>query len=428
MRPERLRRLDDVGVGRVLLAVDREGRGRAMHRDARLDQGVHETRRRAEVRLVRAHDEPARIAHLGRVQLCPVGIGRARTRTGTTTAARSRSRASRSHRGTTASTTAAARSTGRRHLRLNRRHAPRRHRPRVFARPLNVVAAHLVDVEEERLAIPRCQIENGVVRRQRVVDRLAEVPLLRRNRRPEARVGQQLARRERNLRRRRIANGLGQDADHVVEVRGRTQAAVPPRRVRRARARRHARLVLGQETRRHRRAHQVNPCRNQRVEVVVERIAEGRRKHHRAGGAGLVVVVHDLREPLLVHHAIHVGGFVERRHVEVAVVIVTGVLLVQHRNAARGALLRDGIPHVPVGHQFHPVRIRVHGQDDHVVENSHRLFVGAAHQLVDRFHQLLCAQHFGGVQAAVDPDHGFAFFRQRARLLVGQALSGGQPG
>ena len=45
-----------------------------------------------------------------------------------------------------------------------------------------------------------------------------------------------------------------------------------------------------------------------------------------------------------------------------------------------------------------------------------RLRVGAADHLVDPFHQLLRAHRFAGVQAAIDPDDGLAFLRERARL------------
>ena len=50
------------------------------------------------------------------------------------------------------------------------------------------------------------------------------------------------------------------------------------------------------------------PIDDHRIEVVVERIAERRREHHRAGRAGLVMVVDDLRKPLPVHDAVHVAG------------------------------------------------------------------------------------------------------------------------
>ena len=114
-------------------------------------------------------------------------------------------------------------------------------------------------------------------------------------------------------------------------------------------------------------------------------------------------------------------------HVEVAVVVVPDVLLVEPRDIGGAALLRFGVPHVPVGDQLHAVRVGVHRQDDHVAEDAHRLLIGLAGELVDGLDELLGAEHLGGVQAAVDPDHGLAFLRQRARLLVGQALGLGQP-
>ncbi len=73
------------------------------------------------------------------------------------------------------------------------------------------------------------------------------------------------------------------------------------------------------------------------------------------------------------------------------------------------------------------VGIGVHEQDDRVVEKPHRLFVGAAHHLVDHLAELLRAEHFAGVQPAVDPDHGLAFARERLRLLVGEPLGEGEP-
>ena len=68
-----------------------------------------------------------------------------------------------------------------------------------------------------------------------------------------------------------------------------------------------------------------------------------------------------------------------------------------------------------------PSGIGVHGDDDHVAQDAGGLFVVPAHELVDGLDQLVRADHFGGVQAAVDPDHRLAFLGQRARLLVGHA-------
>ena len=85
------------------------------------------------------------------------------------------------------------------------------------------------------------------------------------------------------------------------------------------------------------------------------------------------------------------------------------------------------IAHVPVGDQLHAVGIGVDGQDDHVAQEAHRLFVGAADELIDRFHQLLRAEHFGGVQAAVDPHHRLAVASELPRLFVGEALGEREP-
>ena len=68
------------------------------------------------------------------------------------------------------------------------------------------------------------------------------------------------------------------------------------------------------------------------------------------------------------------------------------------------------------GDQLHAVRIGVDGEDDEVVQETQRLLVGAAHQLIDGLGQLLRAEDFGRVQAAVDPHHRLAFLRERARL------------
>ncbi len=253
------------------------------------------------------------------------------------------------------------------------------------------------------------------------------MPGLRRDRRRQVAAGQQAVRHEANLLRRRVADRLGEQADLVVEVRHGAEAAVPPRRVIGARPRRHARLAFLVEPRVHRRAHLVEHVHDQRIVEIVERVAERRREHHRAGRPRLVVVVDDLREPLAVEHPVDVHRLRLVHHVEVAVVVVAHVLLVQPRQVAGAALLRIRVAHVPVGDQLHPVRVHVRGQDDHIPEDPHRLLVGLAGELVDGLDQLLRAEHLGGVQAAVDPDHRLAFLRQRPRLVVGQALGLRQP-
>ncbi len=126
------------------------------------------------------------------------------------------------------------------------------------------------------LAIPRGVVEHRLVGRHRVVHRLAEMPGLRRDRGEIVALGQLLRRHQRNLRRRRAADGLGEQADHVVELAGGAEAAVEPGRVR-APERTVApgfpsdrnRCIIAAPTR-------VDAVDDQRVEVVVERVAERR--------------------------------------------------------------------------------------------------------------------------------------------------------
>ena len=125
-----------------------------------------------------------------------------------------------------------------------------------------------------------------------------------------------------------------------------------------------------------------------------------------------MVVVENLRQPLVVEDAVDVLGLGLRRGEEVAVVVVADVLLVEARQARGAALQRIRIPHVPVGDEIVAVGVGVDEEDDALVEESHRLGVGAADHLVDHLGELLRAERFGRVQAAVDPDDRFAFPRR----------------
>ena len=78
--------------------------------------------------------------------------------------------------------------------------------------------------------------------------------------------------------------------------------------------------------------------------------------------------------------------------------------------------------------QLVAVGVGVHGEDDDVAEEAQRLGVDAADELVDGLDQLLRAEHLVGVQAAVDPDDRLAFGRERARLIVGEALGAAPAG
>ncbi len=192
---------------------------------------------------------------------------------------------------------------------------------------------HLPDVEQKLFAVPRCDVEHRPVGRHRIVDRLAEVPRLWLDRIRQVAAGQLPVGQQRDLDRRRVADRLGEQPDDVVEVGGGAQSAIPPGGIVRARSHRHAGLVFRNEPVVHRRTNQVQTRNDQRVEVVVGRIAERRCEHHRPRRTRLMMVVHDLRKPLDVHRPVHVLRLGLRRHVEIAIVVVADVLLVQSGNA-----------------------------------------------------------------------------------------------
>jgi hypothetical protein len=65
----------------------------------------------------------------------------------------------------------------------------------------------------------------------------------------------------------------------------------------------------------------------------------------------------------------------------------------------------------------------MHRENDVILEDAHRLFVGPGDQLVRGLDQLIRAEHFGGMETAVEPDDRLAFLRQRLRLRVGEPLA-----
>ncbi len=299
--------------------------------------------------------------------------------------------------------------------------------PGILAAALDGIAAHAVNVVEKVLAIFRSEIQHGAIRGHGVFDRLAEMPGLRRDGKRLV-AGRQLALgNERKLEGRGAADGFGEQSDHVVEISGGAKTAVVPGGIGRAAAHDGAGLAFGDEAAVHGRAHQFDEIRNQRIEIVIERIAERRREHHGAGGSGLVVVVHDLRKPLDEKLAIHVGRFLHVGHVEIAVVIVADVFLPQARDVLQGAFGGIGLAHVPVGNEFHAVRIGVCRENDDVVEDALGFRIVARDHFVDQFHELLRAEYFGGVQSAVDPDYGFAFVGERAGLVVRESFGMREP-
>ena len=417
VRAERLVGHHHPRAGRKRLAVGIERRSGPMHLNAGVLQRLDELGRRRKIVLRAAQDIRARVTVLRLPEFGHVAIVGDRT-------ADVRCRAAARSTGTIRF--GARRRTILRDLRDHRIHTLGRDRPVVLRPVLDLVGPHHPAIEQERFTIARGEIEERVVRRDRVIDRLPEMPFLRRNRHRQASRAQLAIGYERDADRRRITDRLGENADLIVVIAHGAHATVPPSAVVRAGAEREPRLVLQHEAMVERGTDQVEARDHGRVKPVVGRIAVRRRGHDRAGRAGLVVVVHDLRVPFHEQLLRHVARFGQRIHVGVTVVVVARILLVQARNVRVAAQL-VGFLHVPVGHELHAVRIRMRHENDAVVQDPHRLVVGAAGELVERLHELLRTKHLGGMQAAVNPEHHLAFLRELRRFGGVETVGHRQP-
>ena len=368
----------DERVGGVGLVVDGEVCRCPVDRDPILLQRVHELHGGGEVGLVRGDDVAARVSQVGIAEaLEPVGWQ--------TAAAEASSAPAR------CCTPFGGELGG---------HALDEFGPdgpRVLAPALDSLRPHAIAVVEQGLAVPRGVVQNGAVVRDRVVDGLPEMPLLRLDRSGQIVHGQQPVGHELDTHGRWVTLRLRQDADHVVEVTGGAEVAVEPRGIVGPLPHCRTRLTLGDESLMHGRAHGLDSERHERMYVVVWGIPERRCEEYRARGARLVVVVHDLGIPLAEHDTRDVLGLGLCHHVGVAVVVVPDVLLIESGDAAGAALHRVGLAHVPARHQLHSVRIGVHQQRDHVVQKALSLGVVEAHHLIGHLHELRCAKDFGRV-------------------------------
>ena len=172
----------------------------------------------------------------------------------------------------------------------------------------------------------------------------------------------------------------------------------------------------------HCRAYFIQQRDDQRIELIIERITKWRGKHHGPAGAGLMVVVDYLRKPLAKKNPVNCFRFRQRRHVEVSVIVVPRVFVVEARNICDRTLCGVGCSHIPVRHQLHAIGIHEAVENNDIIQETHCLGIGAVHELINIFDKLLRAEHFRGVQSAIDPHDGFSFSSQRSGLVFVQTL------
>ena len=291
--------------------------------------------------------------------------------------------------------------------------------PGVFAAAVNGVFAHFPDVIEERFAIAGGEIEDGAVGGDRVIDGLAVVPLLGCDGEGLVAGGELAIGDEGDFHGGGGADDFGEEADHIVEVGGGAETAVVPGGVIGAAAHGGAGFIFLDEAGVHGGTDQVDGGDDERIEVVVEGIAERGGEDDGAEGSGLMVVVHDLREPFDEELAVHVDGLAEVGHVEVAIVIVAGVFFVQTRGTVHDAFFGDGFAHVPLADEVVAIGIGMDAENDDVLKDAHGFGVGSAGELPDGLDELVGADGFGGMETAIDPDDGFAFGGEGTSLFFG---------
>ena len=147
---------------------------------------------------------------------------------------------------------------------------------------------------------------------------------------------------------------------------------------------------------------------------MVKWITVRRSSYHSTGRTCLVVVVNYLRHPLHVLLHGNIGRLLHVVHEKISVVVVPDILLIQHRDVfiPLGLFRRK---HVPIGHDLHAIGIHMNQQDDDLIQNSKRLRIVFGSQFIERLDQLLCSNHFIGMQTTINPYDGLS--------LTGECLS-----
>ncbi len=196
---------------------------------------------------------------------------------------------------------------------------------------------HAVEVGQQALAVARGRFQEGAGGHQLVLDDVPQPPPAPRPGRREVRLplvlwqsldaAAQLARLDVHRRGDVGARHLGQQTRDVLPPRRVAGAARPVAVENHVAA--HAELAGLLEPHAHHRAQQVGLAEDQGVDLRRQRIGLRRHEHPRAGGAHLVLVDEDLREPAMVEQLVDRLRLLLRQHVEVAVVVVPDVDVVE---------------------------------------------------------------------------------------------------
>ena len=196
--------------------------------------------------------------------------------------------------------------------------------------------------------------------------------------------------------------GFGQNADGIVIVRRGAQAAVPPCVI--SRIRDDAFEARGLKVQRHLRAERADLAQDGRVNVRVRRVEERRHAHARAELPLLMDVVDDFGEPLAPKERRDNLRLDLRQHEPVAVVVVAGVVMIEHRRAAAFVLRAERLA-IPVGDDVYAVGVdRRHKHQHRLAEHLSGRRRVVARQTIGQLHRHLRGDDFGRVNRAGDGD------------------------
>src|SRR6185312_9701244 len=326
MGPESLIGLDDKGTGRVGLPVDDEGGGGLVYGDPVADECVYETNGRREIRLVGRDDITAGVAKCGVFQYAVIKAGGKYTgaaggeiRGGGAAAAAQRIGGGCSPAGGCRGIVGCQA--------VDLADAFGRKCPVVAAAFFDGIAAHAVDVIQQFVPIAPGIVENGIVERDRILDRLAKQPFLRCDRIGRVAVGDKTIGYQGYLRGIGATDNLGQEADDIVEIGSGAQTAVVPGGIGGAIPFRITGFPFHIQAVDHGRADGIEARHGKRIEDVIEGVPIGRTGQDGACGTRLVVVIHYLGQPFDVQLTADVLCFLQIEHVEVPVVVMTGIFL-----------------------------------------------------------------------------------------------------
>jgi len=159
---------------------------------------------------------------------------------------------------------------------------------------------------------------------------------------------------------------------------------------------------------------------HQRVHQFGYGIGVGRDIDARAVRSHLVLVQPELGKPFVIDHLVHVSGLDLRKHVPVAIVVVTNIVVIEVRHWPAFVFGSEIFP-VPLGDHDLAVGIeRRQEQDDGVVQPLFSLIILGGGQLVGPLHGHLAGADLGGVNVAGEQEDGLALRRQRVDLLFAQ--------